>query len=176
MCLTKLLIEIFCIKIQNENQSQVKKCVPKLELVYTDLQTHTPPSYITDLFSLVFIVYQQWSTPIRLQDSDSSTCHIMCDVPRTIIFCSEHTKCFPHKAYKFFFKPTVTIPVASIMADTYNRALHVHSSLYVYTLTLLFELLFSFHFHDISSAALTHYNYKQRRGNMPLGTFPLLCL
>jgi len=117
MCLTKLLIEVLCIRIQNENQRQIKKCVKKLEIVYTDLHTHTSPSCITDLFSLVFLLYQRWSTTIRLQDSDSSTCHIMCDVPCIITLCSELTKCFPHMVYKLFFKPIVTIPVASIIAD-----------------------------------------------------------
>ena len=39
----------------------------------------------------------------------------MYDVPSIAVFCSESIVCFPGMASKFFFKPFVAIPVASII-------------------------------------------------------------
>ena len=54
--------------------------------------------------SLELLLNQRWSPPLRLQVSHCSISCIMCDVPRTAVFCSECTECFPGMASTFFLK------------------------------------------------------------------------
>ena len=70
---------------------------------------------VTGLFFLVILLNQQWSPPLRLQASHSSTFRIMCDVPSIAVFCSESIECFPGTASRFFLKLVVTIPEAPII-------------------------------------------------------------
>ena len=64
---------------------------------------------------LVLLLSLRCSPLLLLQVSDSSTFHIMCDVPSIAVFCSESVECFPGTASKFFLKRLVTIPVAPII-------------------------------------------------------------
>ena len=48
-------------------------------------------SLVTGLFFLVLLLNHWCSPPLRLQVSDCSTLHIMCDVPSMIVFCSEYS-------------------------------------------------------------------------------------
>jgi hypothetical protein len=60
----------------------------------------------------------------------------MCDVPSTAVCCSESVECFTAVAYKYFFKPFVTTPVAPITTGTiihfmfHIRCISVHKLLY----------------------------------------------
>ena len=73
----------------------------------------------------------------RLHISDFNTFDIMCDIPSSIVFSSISTECFPSMSCKFFFKPSVTIPVAPIITG-----MIIH---------------FMFHIHWISIHKLFHY-------------------
>jgi hypothetical protein len=79
-------------------------------------------SIVSRLFSPVLLLNQQRSPPLRLQVSDCSTVRITCDVPSTAVVCSEYVECFTTVAYKYVFKPSVTIPVAPIMCDVTSTA------------------------------------------------------
>ena len=60
----------------------------------------------------------------------------MCDVPSTVVFCSESIECFPGTVSKLFLKLLITIQVAPIITGI---ILHqVPLSLYIYTKTLVF--------------------------------------
>jgi hypothetical protein len=77
----------------------------------------------------------RWSPPLRLQVSDCSTVRIMCDVPSTVVFCSESIECFPGMASKFFLKRFVTSPMTPINDSNYywyNLTFSVPHSLYLY--------------------------------------------
>ena len=93
-------------------------------------------SLVTGLFFLVLLLNHWCSPPLRLQVSDCSTFHIMCDVPRIIVICSESIQCFPGTPSKFCLKPFVTIPVASIITGTilnfgfHIRCISTHKLLY----------------------------------------------
>jgi len=66
-------------------------------------------SLVACLFFLVLLSNQRWSPPLRLQVSDCSILHIMCDIPSIAVFCSESIECFPGVASKFFLKMFFTI-------------------------------------------------------------------
>ena len=74
-------------------------------------------SIVSRFFSTVLLLNQQRSPPLILQVSDCSTVRITCDVTSTAVCCSEYVECFTAVAYKYVFKPSVTIPVAPIMCE-----------------------------------------------------------
>jgi hypothetical protein len=53
----------------------------------------------------------------------------MCDVASTAVCFSESIGCFPGMASKFFFKPLVTIPVASITTGMSHVLYYYYSTL-----------------------------------------------
>jgi hypothetical protein len=96
-------------------------------------------SLVTGLFSLVLLWNQRSSPPLRLQDSQCSTFHIMWDVSSTTVFCSESIECFPGTVSKFFLKLLFTIPVAPIITGTI-----VHFRFYIRCLSIQKLLYFNF--------------------------------
>jgi hypothetical protein len=64
----------------------------------------------------------------------------MCDVPKysTVVFCRESVECFPGIVSRYFFSPLVTIPVAPMITDRYDKKCHVPHSLNFYTLFFVF--------------------------------------
>jgi len=62
----------------------------------------------------------------------------MCEVPRVAVVYSGSTEYFPGMASKFFFKPSVTIPVAQIIIGFIT-----HFMFYVLLVLLLFTLGYS---------------------------------
>jgi hypothetical protein len=66
-------------------------------------------SPVTGLFSPALLLNQWRFPPFKLQVSDCNTFCIMCDVPSTVVFCSEFTACFPGMSSKFFSKAFVTL-------------------------------------------------------------------
>jgi hypothetical protein len=48
-------------------------------------------------------------------DPHCNTVRKTCDIPRSVVFCSESIECFPGAVSKFFLKTLVTIPVAPII-------------------------------------------------------------
>ena len=69
---------------------------------------------VTGRFSLVLLLNQRWSPPLRRQVSDCSTFRITYAVPSIAVFFSKYNEPFPGMATKHFFKPFVTTPVAPI--------------------------------------------------------------
>jgi len=97
---------------------------------------------VTCLISPVLLfLNQRRSPPLRLQVSDCITHRIMCDVPCLAAFCSESIECFPGVASKFFFKPFVNIPVASVIFG-----LIIHSIFHIRCVCIHKLLYFSFFF------------------------------
>ena len=73
-----------------------------------------------------------WYSLLDLQISDCSTFRIMCDVPRTAVFCIESIECFLGMALKCFFKTFVTISLPPIIAlQSYISCSTLVVSLYI---------------------------------------------
>ena len=93
-------------------------------------------SLVTGLFSLVLLLNQRWSPPLRLQASHCSTFRIMCDIPSIAVLCSESIECFPGTPSKFFLQLLVTIPVAPVIIGIivhfrfHIRYISIHKLLY----------------------------------------------
>ena len=84
-------------------------------------------SLVTGLFFLALLPNQRRSPPLRLPVSDCSTYHIMCDIPSITVFWSESIECVPGMASKFFFKPSITVPVAPVSTGIIIRFMfHIH--------------------------------------------------
>ena len=90
------------------------------------------------LLSLSFSsLNQRRSPPLSLPVSNCSTFHIMCDGRNTAFLFSEYIECFHCIASKFFFKPFVTIPVATIISGIiihfifHIRCISTHKLLYL---------------------------------------------
>ena len=65
-------------------------------------------SPVTRPFSPAYLPLKQLrSPPLRLQASHFSTFRIMCDVPSTVVLCSEPIESLPGTVSKFFLKPSV---------------------------------------------------------------------
>ena len=85
---------------------------------------------------LVLLLSLRCSPLLLLQVSDSSTFHIMCDVPSIAVFCSESVECLPGMATKDFLKPFVTIPVAAVVTGIilhlifHNLCISIHKLSY----------------------------------------------
>jgi hypothetical protein len=60
-------------------------------------------SLVNGLFSQVLLLNQRRSSPLRVQVSDCSPFHIMCEVPNTAVFFSETIECFLGMVSKIFF-------------------------------------------------------------------------
>jgi hypothetical protein len=101
-------------------------------------------NYVTGPFSLVLLLNQRRSPPLRVQVSNCSTFRIMCDVPSIAVVCGESVECFPDMAFKSFFKPFVTIPVAPVTTGIiihfmfHIRYISVHKLLYLLRFLLPF--------------------------------------
>jgi hypothetical protein len=108
-------------------------------------------SLVTGLFFLVLLLNQQWSPLLRVQVSDCSTSHIVCDIPSIAVFCSESIEFFHGMVSKFFFKPFVTIPVALVITSIiihfmfYIGCISIHQLLYFSCFFLM--LPFAWHFY-----------------------------
>ena len=115
-------------------------------------------SLFTGVFFLVLLLDQQWSPPLRLQVSDCSTFHIMCDVPRIAVICREPTECFPGMASKFFLKPFVTNKwLQLLLVLSYNSGSTFIVSLYTNSCILA---LFHFLLYNTSVCRYCHiYQY-----------------
>jgi hypothetical protein len=71
----------------------------------------------------------------------------MCDVPRTAVFCSEYTECFPGTNSKFFFQNFVTVPVAPIITGIITHfmfrtwCISTHKFLYYYCIIIIIIII-----------------------------------
>ena len=83
---------------------------------------YPPPA---GLFSLVLLLNQWWSQPLRFHVSDCNAFRIMCHVPSVAVFCSESIEYFPGKASKFFFKPFTILVAAVITAIIIHFMSHI---------------------------------------------------
>ena len=103
---------------------------------------------VTGLLFPILLLNQRWSPPLRLQASHCSTFRVMCDVPSIAVFFSESIECFLGIASIFFFKPSVTIPVAPVITSMiahfvfHIRCVSIHQLLYLTS----FPLPFARHF------------------------------
>ena len=82
-----------------------------------------------------WILNQQWSHPLRLPVSDCGTCCIMCDVPSIAVFGSKSIECFPCVDSRFFFKPSVTTPMAPVITG-----IIIHFMFYSHCISILKRL------------------------------------
>ena len=81
-------------------------------------------------FSLVLLLNQRLSPPLRLQASHCSTFRIMCDDPSIAVFCSESIEWLPGIVSKFFFKLLVTITGTIVHFRFHIRCISIHKLLY----------------------------------------------
>jgi hypothetical protein len=82
---------------------------------------------VTDVPLLLLLLKQQWSSPLRVQDSDCSTFRIMCDVPSIAVFIREFIERFPSMVPKCFSITFVTIPCGCSFYRR-NHTFHVSRS------------------------------------------------
>ena len=72
--------------------------------------------------------------------SDCSAFRIICDVPSTAVFCSsESIECVPGMAFKIYFEPFVTIPVAPVITF-----IMIHFTFHILRISIHKLLYFSF--------------------------------
>jgi hypothetical protein len=103
---------------------------------------------VTGIFSLVLLLLNQRRSPLlRLQVSDCSTVRIMYNVPSTAVFCSKSIECYPGVDSKFFFNPSVTLPVAVIITGmNTNFMFHIRCISIHTRISVSFLLPFTSHF------------------------------
>jgi hypothetical protein len=75
--------------------------------------------------------------PMVHPPTQNSSFYIMCDVPSTTVFLTEATEGFPGTVYRYFFSPSVTIPVAPVI-NQYDEAFHISHSLNFSTYIFVF--------------------------------------
>jgi hypothetical protein len=97
---------------------------------------------------VLLLLNQRRSPALRFQVSQCSTLSIMCDVASTAVFCCESTEGFPGTAYKFSFKPAVTIPVAPVITGIiihvtfHTRCTYIYKLLYFSSFSAAFCVIF----------------------------------
>jgi hypothetical protein len=69
------------------------------------------------LSSLVLLLSQWWTPPLRLQVSACSTFLMMCDGPSMAVFCKESIECCLGIVSRYFCKLLLTIPVAPMITS-----------------------------------------------------------
>ena len=78
----------------------------------------------------------------------ASSFSIMCDVPSTVVFCSEYNECFPGMASNIFFKTYCYYSGGSSYHYLYNHTFHVPLSLLCFSFfSASFLLDISVHWH-----------------------------
>ena len=92
--------------------------------------------------------------PLRLQFSDYSTLRTMCDVPSSVVFCSESVECFLVMASKVFLKPFVRIPVTPV-----STGIIIHFMFHIRCISIHKLLYFSFFSSNFCITYSVHANY-----------------
>ena len=115
------------------------------------LSSSSSSSPVTRPFSPAHLPLNQLrSPPLTLQVSACSTFRIMCDVPSTVVLCSESIEWFPDVSSKFFLKPPVTIPVAPV-----TTSIILHFMFYIRCILYLFSRLLPFQVTFLSTGMVT---------------------